>query len=91
MDAREHLPRQAAQWKLLAPLPRVPSARATGIHATEEEGGMSVTKWTSPLTEARPPARPRTFDWLCVLVWLAAPLAFWLAAGALILYLIGVV
>lgn len=48
-----------------------------------------TTKWVSPLTEARPPAKPRSLDWLNVLVWVAAPLAFWLGV-AFIVYSLGV-
>ena len=36
------------------------------------------TRWESPLTEARPPARPRTVNWELVLVVLAPLLVFWL-------------
>lgn len=35
-------------------------------------------QWSSPLTESRPPARPRTVNWELVLVVLAPLLVFWL-------------
>ena len=50
----------------------------------------SSERFVNPLTVARPPAQPRNLDLLCVLVWVAAPLAFWLIVGALTLYLLGV-
>jgi hypothetical protein len=48
-----------------------------------------VTRWDSPLTEARPPARPQGIDWLCAAVWILPLVCFW-GAVALLLYAIGV-
>jgi hypothetical protein len=47
-----------------------------------------TTRWTSPLTEARPPARHSSIDWLNVVVWLGIPLLFWGGVG-FTLYWIG--
>jgi hypothetical protein len=48
-----------------------------------------TTRWVSPLTEARPPARPRTLDWQRVVAYVAVPVAFWGAIALLVLYLLG--